>query len=374
MNPPFCPYAACPCHLSPPSRRWWRRAGFHHSACFGRVARFRCRSCLRTFSTQTFSPDFYAKRRLDYRRIEAELASSSSVRSLARNLGASCGCVQNRIDRLGRQAIACHAALRPLARRREDVCIDGFVGFDLSQNFPNNITISITSGSRYVLGFTHATVRRSGTLRPAQRLRRDELYRGFRFEPRAIERSFRELLDQLGRDRPPGPRAPLVVVSDEKLEYERAFKAHRLFKDQDADRRVARIRVASKLPRTWRNPLFASNYLDREIRKDQAAHRRESTCFGRSVANGLMRMACYVAWRNYAKRFLVKAPAHDRRTHAEAAGIPGESTRWAREEMFGRRAFLSRLGLGPVEERIWRKSSRTPLAPGPAPLPAYALA
>ena len=88
--------------------------------------------------------------------------------------------------------------------------------------------------------------------------------------------------------------------------------------------------VNSKLPRTVFNPLFPSNYVDRELRKDQAAHRRETTCFGRNVANGLARMACYLGWHNYSKRYLIKARVHDRRTHAAAAGIPpqiAETTR-----------------------------------------------
>ena len=360
MNPPFCPYKACPNHCNPPKDQWWCHNGHHHTACFGLVPRFKCKTCRRTFSTQTFVTDYYAKRRLDYRKIEELLSSSMSVRSLARTLGCSCGSILNRADRLARQEIAAHAQLRPLATRREEVCIDGFVSFDRSQYFPNNITIAITASSRYALGFTHATLRRSGSMRPSQKKRRDELYKDIPFEPRALERSFSELLDQLARERPPRPRSPLVIITDEKREYERALRKHPLYRDQDEEHQVEHLTVNSKLPRSFWNPLFASNYLDREIRKDQAAHRRETTCFGRNVSNGLARMACYLGWHNYRKRFLIKARVGEEETHGEEAGIPAEQIARVRRKMYRRRAFLSLLSLDEVEVRVWKKRFATP--------------
>jgi hypothetical protein len=368
FSPPFCPYKACSNHTHPPRKRWWRRDGFHPTACFGPVPRFQCGSCKRTFSTQTFSTDYYAKRKIEYRRLEALLSSSMSVRSLASAFSCSCGSILNRIDRLARQELAAHSILRPSAARHENVCIDGFVSFDRSQFFPNTITISIASTSRFVLSFTHASLRRSGSMRPAQKRRRDELYLGLDFEKRALERSFSELLDELERDRPPGPLKPLVIVTDEKLEYRRALSAHPLFRNQDEEHRVAHLTVNSRLPRTFINPLFASNYLDREIRKDQAAHRRETTCFGRSVANGLMRMASYVGWHNYRKRYLLKAPVAWVQTHAQEAGVPRDRIGRVRERMFNKRAFLSLLSLSPLERRIWMKGFPTPGFSRPARL------
>ena len=372
--PPFCPYEACANHSHPPKERWWWKDGSHQTICFGTVPRFQCRSCRRTFSTQTFSLDFYAKRRLDYYRLENLGSSSVSVRGLGRNLSCSSGTVLNRMDRLARQSIACHARLRPRAGRYEDVCIDGFVGFDRSQYFPNNITISITSASRFVLAYTHATLRRSGTMREGQKKRRDVVYRGVEFERKSLDRSFSELLDELERDRPPRPRRPLVVITDEKLEYRRAFLSHRLSSDQDGDHRVVHQRINSHLPRTFLNPLFPSNYIDREIRKDQAAHHRESTCFSRNAANGMSRMACYVGWHNYRKRYLVKAPVRETATHAEMAGIRTEAVKQERRHMFKDRAFLSRLELDSIETRIWLKRIPTPGRNGSGYLPKFAVA
>src|SRR5512142_962867 len=143
INPPFCPYRACQNHQHPPKTRWWHKIGFHDTRCFGPVPRFRCTSCRRSFSTQTFVTNYYAKRKIDYFRLEKLLSSSMSIRSLARSFDCSCGTVLNRIDRLSRQALAAHSQLRPQARRYEGICIDGLVSFDRSQYFPNDVTISI---------------------------------------------------------------------------------------------------------------------------------------------------------------------------------------------------------------------------------------
>ncbi len=372
-TPPFCPNPMCENHTTPPANRWWNKKGSHHTRCFGAVPRFRCLACRRTFSTQTFSTNYYAKKKIDYRRLEELISSSMSIRSLSRSFGCSCGSVQNRIDRLARQALAAHAILRPRANSDEDVCIDGLVSFDRSQYFPNNITISITAESRFVLSFTHATLRRSGSMRLEQKKRRKDLYQGIEFEPFAIQRSFTEILNELERDRPPRKHRPLVITTDEKIEYKRAFLSHRLFCNQDEEHRTVHRTVNSRLPRTALSPLFPSNYLDREIRKDQASHRKETTCFSRAVANGLSRMACYLGWHNYEKPYLIKARVTQARTHGEEAGIPKDRIKSIRREMFRKRAFYSMTILDPTEERIWKKSFPTLGRTRPVYLPEYAI-
>jgi hypothetical protein len=367
----FCPHADCLWHQKAPEEDWYIPVGHHQTKTFGSVARFRCRSCGKTFSTQTFSIDYYAKRKVDYERLLLLHSSSQSGRSLSRSFGVSCGTIINRFDRLSRQAAALQARLRRDARQNEPVCIDGFVSFTRSQFFPSEITISITSDSRFILDLTHATHRRSGSMTEPQRKRARELYAAIHFERGSVTRSFRELLDSLADERSPSPR--FVLVTDEKREYSRALYAHALFKGQDEGHRVARITVNSHLPRTFANPLFASNYLDREIRKDQANHHRESTCFARNVSNSMERFLCYVVQHNYRKKYLIKAPASDHRLHAEVAGIAKGPVAECFDSMLKERAFLSRLQLPPTLERIWRKTYPTPGKSKPDYLPQFAL-
>jgi len=330
-------------------------------------------TCGKTFSTQTFSVDYYAKKLVDYDNLWIRQSNAESIRAIGRALAVSCGTVLNRIDRLSRQALALHAHLRPLATAHESICVDGFVDYDVSQFFPHEITCSITSTSRFILDLSHATRRRSGTTTTAQKLRAHELYRQVSLERGAISRSFREVFESAVAERPPSHRKPFVLITDEKTEYMHVLHRSKAWREQDADHRVAHIRVNSKLPRTWSNPLFPSNYLDREIRKDQAAHHRESVCFNRNAANGMSRLACYLVQHNYRKRFLIKAPVGDERVHGEMAGIGRELIDQALETMFTRRAFLSRITLPETFKRIWMKTIPTPLKTKRDYLPAFAL-
>lgn len=363
----FCPNSSCPYHQSAPGTRWFVALGHYHTQCFGEVPRFRCKACGRIFSSQTFSLDYYAKRRLNYPHLERLLCSSMSQRALARHLSASLGTISNRIGRLSRQVLAMHAALRPLASPSEPVCIDGFVSFDCSQYFPNNITISIAAPSRYILSLTHATLRRSGRCTESQILKKQRLYRAVMFEPRALERSFTNLLDELSRERIPFILSPLSLITDEKPDYARALKAH------PCRARFAHRTINSKLPRTILNPLFPSNYLDRELRKDLAEHRRETVCFSRNVSNMLQRLIVYVGWHNYDKPFRIGGKTKDQRSHAEVAGIAKQKINEARHSLFRHRAFLTRLSLSSLERKLWVRGFVTPLKKRPEYLPAYAV-
>jgi hypothetical protein len=118
--------------------------------------------------------------------------------------------------------------------------------------------------------------------------------------------------------------------------------------------------VSSKLPRTFANPLFASNYIDREIRKDQAAHRRETACHCRNAANGVLRMWAYLGRHNYWKKFCIKAPVFDEHCHGEVAGIAKEYIEYCKGAVYEFRVFLSRLRLFPWEEDAWLKRIATP--------------
>jgi hypothetical protein len=370
---PFCPNPLCELHLHAPNSTWFSPAGHHDTRAFGSVPRFRCLICGHSFSTQTFSLDYYAKKVVDYPDLLTRHSGSMSLRGIGRAIGSNCTTVQNRIDRLARQALALHAQLRPLARRREDICIDGFISFDVSQFFPSEITISITAGSRFVLDLSHATRRRSGSMTAAQKARVVELYPRVAVERGAVERTFRDVLSSITTERSAGPGEPLVLITDEKKEYVQALRRSAVWKQQDEEHRVGHIRVSSKLPRTFTNPLFASNYIDREIRKDQANHHRESTCFNRSVANGMSRLALYIVGHNYQKRYLIKAPVADKRVHAEAAGIDRRLIDQSLTAMFGMRTFLTRTRLPATLERIWRKEFSTPLRPSVSYIPKFAL-
>ncbi|MCX7788486.1 MAG: hypothetical protein N2442_12415 [Spirochaetes bacterium] len=57
--------------------------------------------------------------------------------------------------------------------------------------------------------------------------------------------------------------------------------------------------MRSRRARTRSNPLFAVNYLDREVRKDAANHVRETTRGSRNVKDLMNRLALNQVVHNY---------------------------------------------------------------------------
>lgn len=369
----FCPNPICDNHLETVGDAWYERRGSYRTQVSGRVVRYRCRECGKWFSDRTFSLDFHVKKKIDYRDLLQRHIASSCGRAIARSMGIAPKTVQNRLDRLARQAIAAHVFLQRFARKDESVCIDAMVSFDVSQYFPSEITMSITSDSRFILDISHASRRRSGRKSRMQAARAGEIYARAKIEKNGIKRAFIDILDSLAVDRPPETGRPLVITTDEKWQYREALESHSLFRNQDENHRIVHRTVSSKMPRTYRNPLFASNYLEREIRKDQANHHRESVCFPRSVANALSRLACYIFHHNYLKKYHIKTCESDTKSHGEVAGIPHRAITKEIDEAFAQRRFLSRCSLPITLQRIWKKSSPTPLRGAESRVPAYAL-
>jgi transposase len=103
--PPFCARLDCPAHFPEPDSPYvdfvpW---GSYETKAFGKVLRFRCTRCGKTFSVQTFRLDYYAKKALAYEDILRRLASSESLRSIGHALDASPASVSNRLRRVDRQ-------------------------------------------------------------------------------------------------------------------------------------------------------------------------------------------------------------------------------------------------------------------------------
>ena len=89
ISPPFCPNVDCSHHrhdqecatppLSPTEeRQWYAPAGYYSTKAFGRVRRFRCRSCGQYFSAQTFSLDYFIKRPVSYETVFRRIVGSRS--------------------------------------------------------------------------------------------------------------------------------------------------------------------------------------------------------------------------------------------------------------------------------------------------------
>lgn len=359
-EPPFCPNPHCHRHYggdAPERRRWYRLDGVFHSRRAGATQRYRCRHCQRRFSASTFSLDYYAKRRIDLYRLRRLLVSGVSIRAAARLLCCAPASVSRRVVLLARQSIAAHAALSSHHRLAEALVADGFESFWVSQYHPNNFNLLCGSESQYVYAMTSVSLKRSGRMREGQRRRRDRIEARDGSDPQALERSFGELMQaavRLWRGRfEPGEPAHGVLLTDEHKTYPRAILPARA--SVDIDHRT----VSSHLARSRDNPLFAVNYIDREIRKDLAEHHRESVCFARNAAASTARMWVYLVWHNIDKPYRISPRSAS--THAEVSGVARERVMRERGTLLRRRAFFSRCRrLSHAQRRDWLQLQWTP--------------
>lgn len=374
MKPAFCPNPACDHHHDQEElyAGHWMRTGFYSTAVVGRVQRFICSACGRGFSERTFAYGYYTKRTLDPREIHRAISQSESVSSIARHLGASTASIQNRIDRLARASLAMHARLSSTLRLREHLVADGFESFDRSQFFPNQINLLVGQKSQFLYGLTHVTTRRKGRMTASQKDKRQRLELLWRAPRGGTRLSFGKLIASIDAlwDRASMPR--LQLWTDEHRDYPPAIMAARPLRDAVSDGSFIHHTWPSTAPRDLHNPLFAANYYDRELRKDLAALRRESTCFTRNVANGLSRLACHMAYHNYQKPHRVIASRNDDSVHALKAGIGRRAIEASMVGLYAERPFISRCVLNANDRRIWLKESPTPLKRGADYLPAFA--
>lgn len=380
MIPTFCPNPKCTHHHDRGDEYWglWIPTGYYGTLVVGAVRRFKCLACGKGFSERTFSIDYYTKRTLDFREIHRAISQGESLSSIGRHLGCSSDSVQNRVDRLSRNCLALHTRLLSTMRLAEPLVADGFESFDRSQFFPNNINLLLGKQSQFLIGFTHATIRRKGRMTDSQRRKRTAIERHYRPQPQAIEDSFARLLAEIPALWSCERGSLLTLWTDEHQAYPRAIERVPVLRDAKRVGSFEHRTVSSKAARTASNPLFSANYYDRELRKDLAALRRESTCFTRNVSNGLARFALHLVYHNYQKPYRVNVTVstaqNPGRVHAELAGIAPARIAAGFEWLYAARPFLSKHSLSHDDRMIWMKGIPTPLKDGRDYLPKYAVA
>jgi len=370
FQPPFCPHRDCDAHYHRPQDQWWEQRGSYQTRLFGSVTRYRCKLCGRQFSRQSFSIDYYAKRRLSYPRLMGELCSCSSIRALGRNHRVGRKTIENKIMRLTRQALALQLLALEHVDLQEHLVVDGLESFWGSQYFPNNLHVAVGADSQFVYGWNGVTIRRSGRMRESQRSRREELERCYRADPQGVKWSFRSIAQLCARLMADSSHHELALRTDEHQSYPPALASLAQWERLVQSRGVTHLRYSSRLPRTVGNPLFAVNYIDRECRKDMAEHVRETTRFARSAHTSMERLSLYLVAHNFFKPWRLNGGSTGQRTHAEVAGVQiGGISRW----FFTRRVMFSHQVITEPFLRIWLRMYETPLARHGPYLPRYLL-
>lgn len=374
MVPTFCPNPHCQHHFdeSDAYGGHWKHVGSYHTLVVGSVLRFKCLACGKGFSERTFSIDYYTKRVFDLREIHRATSQGESVSSIARHLTGSIASIQNRSERLSRNGLAMHEFLLLDLRLSENLVADGFESFDRSQYFPNNINLLVGQDSQFLYGVTHTTIRRKGRMTKHQKRMREKLEQTYRAPKKGIQSSFTRLIELIPKLWDISRKLQLRLWTDEHYAYPYSILHVSRLAQCQCEGSFVHSTWPSKARRTIANPLFPVNYFDRELRKDLAAFRRESTCYTRNTANGLARLTLHLVYHNYQKPFRVGSGRKTEEVHAEMAGISAVQIAGQFTTFYTDRAFLSKQKLSDEGRKIWLKEAVTPLKSGASYLPKYA--
>jgi transposase-like protein len=329
VRPPFCPNPDCDSHADPLAWRFKKKGFYRRPGSARPVQRYLCQRCGRSFSQQTFSATYWLRAPHVFQGLFFRILACSALRQIALEFGVSHATVQRQVERLGRHCLLLHERLRPREGPREPVVLDGLRTFEAAQYWPFDLNL-LVGGSHFVYAFNDAELRRSGTMTPRQRHRRQALERRFgRPAPHATRAAVQELM---ARVVPPG--GVVTVHSDLHAAYPEAFR--RL-----PDRQIHHDRTSSREIRTPRNRLFAANLADLLIRHTGANHKRETIAFSKRRQGALYRMAIFTVWRNY-----VKSTSERRRDAPPGVRIGAIPRRLALHDVLRERLFPWRTPLG----------------------------
>ena len=370
ITPPFCPYKECSQHFEGKHRHWYRCYGHHCTEAFGKVQRYQCLDCKRTFSDQTFSLNYYAKRVISYEQIFRQLRSTAGIRDLSRNLEISRGSVENRLFRMAHWALGFHALSRQHMSLKEDLVADGFEGYLHSRYFPHHLNILIGKETQYFYAMDFTTLRRKGRMSPSQKLFRRFLDRVCRPDPKGIEKSMARLAEEIlhlfaGRHKP-----VLKIYTDDHHAYPRAFRRHKAFNQLLRQGSIIHDAAKGTKQPGRVNNLFAVNYMDRQFRKDIVNYVRYTVNTARNVSALLERVCVYRLHHNCIKPYRENWP-NARLWHWNLAGVNVNLVTPMLESRFVWRPFVTFLDLTPGERGLWYRLYRTPLKKGGEYLPKY---
>jgi len=362
--PPHCPWTECAEHLRQIGGYRCRRHGVYRTARGTVVPRFRCLSCDRTFSRQTFSVTYYRKRPELIRPIAAGLVAGSALRQLARSLQCAPTTVVRISALLGRHAVLFNARCARSLRGRvsEPFVMDHFETFEASQDYPFGVATVVGAESWYVYALDPAPHPRTGKPSRSKRSRRKMAHRR---PPRRNEHgryvgSVGRVLDSLGRFT--AETEQLVIRTDGHPHYGKTIRSHRLGRRvehrstpgprRELSRKGDRRRSAQR-----NQALFPVDLLHRLFRHSMAHHRRETIAFSRRINAAMERFALVATWRNFVKRMTER-----RRCNTSPAMLLGLTDQlWSWERVLARRIFFFREELPAPWGEIYRREWTTPL-------------
>ena len=349
--PPRCPYRSCRQHARP-EPAFFRRHGCYTPRCRPMpVPRFRCKTCRRTFSRQTFRMDFRDHRPHLNPQLMMLLSSGLGLRQSARLLQLSRRCAELKARKLGRHLRRFNLNLRGPLREGAKLQFDELETYEGRRNTrPLSVPVLIEAESRYIIWAEAAPIRPRGKMTPARRaaIAAEEL----RFGPRK-DLSRRSCKRTLKRGADLARNLTCVnLATDEKTTYPtlaaQAFGTSRLAHSQSS----------SVLPRNVRNPLFSINHTEAMARDLMGRLRRESWLVSKQRRFLDIALQVHMAYRNYVRR----RTNRDDQSSAQRLGFAPR--RMSPQELLSWRQDGGELSIHPLSQngecvRDWRAAERS---------------
>ena len=295
FRPPFCPYRGCSAHRST-DPEFCTRYGSYRPKCRPRpVPRFRCRSCGRTFSRQTFRYDYRDHRPDLNSRLLELLASGLGLRASGRLLKLSLHSTERKARKIGRHLRQLNLNLRGPLPAGSRFVFDELETYEGRRNTrPLTVPILVEGNSLFLVWAESETIRPSGRMSKARIAAIDEDERRF---GRRKNRSARAIHRTLRRGAELMPEGCVFRVdTDEKTVY----PGH-LEKALGADR-IEHHQTNSLVPRKTWNPLFPVNSEEARARDTMGRLRRESWLVSKSRRWLDIALHIHIAYRNFVRR------------------------------------------------------------------------
>lgn len=324
FHPPRCPYPACSQHLRPDAC-FAVRAGRYFPRCLNHpVQRFRCRSCLRTFSRQTFRADRRQKKPHINAAFLRLMVSCVGLRQAAQVLQVARRTIERRFEWLARHASDWHSNRLDGALLGGPFQLDELESFEANRYQPVTVPVLIDRSSLFIVATEVGALRRKGAMTATQRRRRREHERRHGRRPSQSPRAVRAVLARLHQV--VAPRQPLVLDSDHKPLYgqlgNRLFPGRFLWNRHDASAR-----------RDRGNPLFPINHTNARLRHFLSRLRRRTWCVSKRREGLRAHLAIAMLWSNYVRGITNRT----RTTAAQAVGVarrayrPEETLAWRQD-------------------------------------------
>ncbi|MBK7874545.1 MAG: IS1 family transposase [Planctomycetes bacterium] len=282
------------------------------------MQRYRCSTCDRGFSDQTFRLDYRLRRpELDQRIYEA-FVSKVSHRQTARILHTKRRTVERRIARWGEHGRLLHALLLAASKARHtgSFSLDEAETFETDRRLcPLTVPVLIERETRFVLHVESAPLpaRKVGTPALRQRkLEREKANDRRRNGSRAAVKACFEALKAWAIE-----SGALEIVTDKKRTYPAVLR------EVFGKRELRHAVTSSKAVRDTRNPLFAINHTLAMLRDGVSRLVRRTWAHAKTRARLLHHLWIYVAWRNY-----VRGVSNIRKHETPAMALGVDPERW----------------------------------------------